>query len=72
MYLVGVQLGNYLFFGNRTSATERGKEWARRRVWIIAFLFWYELVIFFFFFMCPFGAFHLFVTCNVFNGPNMD
>ncbi|KAI6707531.1 hypothetical protein NL676_010493 [Syzygium grande] len=45
MYLVGVQLGNYLFFGNRTSATERGKEWARRRVWIIAFLFWLFTII---------------------------
>ncbi|XP_048131911.1 uncharacterized protein At4g17910 isoform X4 [Rhodamnia argentea] len=40
MYLVGVQLGNYLFFGNQTSASQRGKEWARRRVWIIALLFW--------------------------------
>ncbi|XP_056160592.1 uncharacterized protein At4g17910 isoform X2 [Syzygium oleosum] len=45
MYLVGVQLGNYLFFGNRTSATERGKEWARRRVWIIALLFWLFTII---------------------------
>ncbi|KAL3737795.1 hypothetical protein ACJRO7_019336 [Eucalyptus globulus] len=45
MYLVGVQLGNYLFFGSETSASKRGKEWARRRVWIVALLFWLLTII---------------------------
>ncbi|KAK3428815.1 hypothetical protein EUGRSUZ_E00272 [Eucalyptus grandis] len=45
MYLVGVQLGNYLFFGSETSATKKGTEWARRRVWIVALLFWLLTII---------------------------
>ncbi|KAG6633668.1 uncharacterized protein At4g17910 isoform X3 [Carya illinoinensis] len=38
MYLLGVQLGNYLFFGNHSSAMLRSNSWAR--VWIPMLLFW--------------------------------
>ncbi|XP_060674232.1 uncharacterized protein At4g17910 isoform X2 [Ziziphus jujuba] len=40
MYLLGVQLGNFLFFGNHSSATMRSNEWARIRASILSFLFW--------------------------------
>ncbi|KAF3449423.1 hypothetical protein FNV43_RR10151 [Rhamnella rubrinervis] len=40
MYLVGVQLGNFLFFGNQSSATMKSNKWARIRVWILSLLFW--------------------------------
>ncbi|XP_028125113.1 uncharacterized protein At4g17910-like isoform X3 [Camellia sinensis] len=39
MYLVGVQLGSYLFFGNSRQVS-RSNKWARIRVWILSFLFW--------------------------------
>ncbi|CAL5367274.1 unnamed protein product [Camellia sinensis] len=39
MYLVGVQLGSYLFFGNSRQVS-RSNEWARIRVWILSLLFW--------------------------------
>ncbi|KAI8030970.1 Uncharacterized protein LOK49_LG01G01490 [Camellia lanceoleosa] len=37
MYLVGVQLGSYLFFGNSRQVS-RSNEWARIRVWILSFV----------------------------------
>ncbi|XP_059443491.1 uncharacterized protein At4g17910 [Corylus avellana] len=42
MYLLGVQLGNYLFFGNgkHSSTMLRSNRWARIRVWVLALLFW--------------------------------
>lgn len=40
MYLVGVQLGNYLFFGNHASASLRSNRWAWIRVGILSLLFW--------------------------------
>ncbi|KAM3322315.1 putative protein isoform X1 [Capsicum chacoense] len=40
MYLVCVQLGNYLFFGKPGDAVLRTNDWARIRVWIICLLFW--------------------------------
>ncbi|GLT72569.1 hypothetical protein SLA2020_444930 [Shorea laevis] len=40
MYLLGVQLGNYLFFGKNSSAMLRSNRWARIRVWVLALLFW--------------------------------
>jgi hypothetical protein len=45
MYLLGVQLGNYLFFGNgeHSSTMLRSNRWARIRVWVLALLFWYGL-----------------------------
>lgn len=39
MYLVGVQLGSYLFFGNSRQVS-RSNKWARIRVWILSLLFW--------------------------------
>ncbi|KAK4799819.1 hypothetical protein SAY86_025184 [Trapa natans] len=45
MYLIGVQLGHYLFFGNHVSGTNRGKQWSRRRLWTLAFLFWLLTII---------------------------
>lgn len=39
MYLVGVQLGSYLFFGNHIHEMSL-KNWARTRVWILALVFW--------------------------------
>ncbi|GAV89694.1 GWT1 domain-containing protein [Cephalotus follicularis] len=40
LYLVGVQLGQYLFFGNHQSPMSRSNKWARTRVWIFSLLFW--------------------------------
>ncbi|KAL7166856.1 hypothetical protein ACSBR2_037513 [Camellia fascicularis] len=39
MYLVGVQLGSYLFFGNSRQVS-RSNKWATIRVWILSLLFW--------------------------------
>ncbi|XAR70642.1 hypothetical protein NMG60_11027559 [Bertholletia excelsa] len=39
MYLVGVQLGSYLFFGSSKQVL-RSSKWARTRVWILCLLFW--------------------------------
>ncbi|KAK4484200.1 hypothetical protein RD792_011422 [Penstemon davidsonii] len=38
MYLVGVRVGNYLFFGHKTDV--RTKTWTRNRVWALCLLFW--------------------------------
>ncbi|KAJ9707191.1 hypothetical protein PVL29_002265 [Vitis rotundifolia] len=40
IYLTGVQLGNYLFFGNHSTTMWRSNKWARIRVWILSLLFW--------------------------------
>lgn len=40
LYLVCVQLGNYLFFGKPGDAVLRTNDWARIRVWIICLLLW--------------------------------
>ncbi|XP_065635235.1 uncharacterized protein At4g17910 isoform X3 [Quercus suber] len=40
MYLLGVQLGYYLFFGNNSSAMLRGNRWAGIRALILSILFW--------------------------------
>ncbi|XP_052169836.1 uncharacterized protein At4g17910 isoform X2 [Diospyros lotus] len=39
IYLLGVQLGSYLFFGN-SKQISRSNKWARIRVWVLALLFW--------------------------------
>ncbi|KAL2344214.1 hypothetical protein Fmac_005499 [Flemingia macrophylla] len=39
MYLLGVHLGNYLFFGSRSSGF-RSNRWVRTRVWVLSFLLW--------------------------------
>ncbi|XP_057477048.1 uncharacterized protein At4g17910 isoform X1 [Actinidia eriantha] len=39
MYLVGVQLGSYLFFGNSKQVL-RSNRWAQIRVWILSLSFW--------------------------------
>ncbi|KAG9155642.1 hypothetical protein Leryth_003929 [Lithospermum erythrorhizon] len=44
MYLIGVQLGNYLFFQRPTSVVQRTMGWSRVRVWIICLAFWYLLL----------------------------
>lgn len=40
MYLVGVHLGNYLFFENGSANTMRSFQWTRIRVWFLCALFW--------------------------------
>nr|XP_018624383.1 uncharacterized protein At4g17910-like isoform X2 [Nicotiana tomentosiformis] len=40
LYLVCVQLGNYLFFGKPGDALLRTNDWARIRVWILCLLLW--------------------------------
>ena len=44
MYLVGVQLGSYLFFGGNSKQVLRSNRWAQIRVWILSLSFWYVLV----------------------------
>ncbi|XP_058189780.1 uncharacterized protein At4g17910 isoform X2 [Rhododendron vialii] len=44
MYLVGVQLGSYLFFGNSNQVL-RSNNWAKVRVGILSLLFWLLTVI---------------------------
>lgn len=39
IYLVGVRLGNFLFFQNQASVV-RSNKWARTRVWLLSVLFW--------------------------------
>ncbi|RYQ88982.1 hypothetical protein Ahy_B09g095861 isoform C [Arachis hypogaea] len=39
MYLVGVQLGNYLIFGSHSSGL-RSTRWVQMRVWILSIVFW--------------------------------
>lgn len=45
MYLIGVQLGNFLFFSNHSSATMRSNKWARTRASILSLLFWLLTVV---------------------------
>ncbi|XP_068305755.1 uncharacterized protein At4g17910 [Pyrus communis] len=45
MYLVGVQLGNFLLFNNHSSATMGSNKWATIRVWILSLLLWLLTVI---------------------------
>eukprot|EP00268_Persea_americana_P023961 TRINITY_DN23475_c0_g1_i3.p1 TRINITY_DN23475_c0_g1~~TRINITY_DN23475_c0_g1_i3.p1 ORF type:complete len:498 (+),score=60.57 TRINITY_DN23475_c0_g1_i3:100-1494(+) len=45
MYLVGVQLGNYLFFGNGSVNEIRNVKWTRIRVCFLCALFWLLTVI---------------------------
>ncbi|XP_059641860.1 uncharacterized protein At4g17910 isoform X2 [Cornus florida] len=40
MYLVGVHLGSYLFFGSHSNAMLRSYKWAMIRVWILTLSFW--------------------------------
>ncbi|WCJ32825.1 GPI-anchored wall transfer protein 1 [Euphorbia peplus] len=40
LYLVGVQLGNYLMFGNRSSTTIKSYKWAWIRVSFLTLVFW--------------------------------
>ncbi|XP_050376363.1 uncharacterized protein At4g17910 [Argentina anserina] len=40
MYLFGVQVGNFLFFSNHSSATTSSKKWTRNRAAILSLLFW--------------------------------
>ncbi|XP_058085144.1 uncharacterized protein At4g17910 isoform X2 [Magnolia sinica] len=40
MYLVGVQLGNCLFFGTDSASKMRSVRWAIIRVWFLSLLFW--------------------------------
>ncbi|XP_062027128.1 uncharacterized protein At4g17910 isoform X3 [Rosa rugosa] len=44
MYLIGVQVGNFLFFSNHSSATTRSHKWTRNRAAILSLLFWYSLL----------------------------
>ncbi|XP_062073592.1 uncharacterized protein At4g17910 [Humulus lupulus] len=39
IYLIGVRLGNFLFFQNQASGV-RSNKWARIGVWILSLLFW--------------------------------
>ncbi|KAL1339396.1 hypothetical protein AAHE18_U033400 [Arachis hypogaea] len=39
MYLVGVQLGNYLIFGSHSSGL-RSTKWVQIRIWILSIVFW--------------------------------
>lgn len=50
LYLVGVQLGNFLFFGNHVTALLRTNKWARIRVWVLSLSFWCEFISISFFF----------------------
>ncbi|KAJ4961645.1 hypothetical protein NE237_021555 [Protea cynaroides] len=47
LYLVGVQLGNYLFFGSfgNDSTSMKSSQWTRNRVWILTLLFWLLTII---------------------------
>ncbi|XP_012833307.1 PREDICTED: uncharacterized protein At4g17910-like [Erythranthe guttata] len=40
MYLVGVRIGSYLFFGGNADATLKTKKWAATRVWALCLFFW--------------------------------
>ncbi|KDP42278.1 hypothetical protein JCGZ_01602 [Jatropha curcas] len=45
MYLVGIQLGYYLFFGNHSSSRMRSNKWARIRVFFLSLIFWFITVV---------------------------
>ncbi|KAL7090951.1 hypothetical protein ACP275_12G074800 [Erythranthe tilingii] len=40
MYLLGVRIGSYLFFGDNADATLKTKKWAMTRVWALCLFFW--------------------------------
>lgn len=42
MYLIGVRIGSYIFFGDNADAMVRTKKLARTRVWALCLFFWYE------------------------------
>lgn len=42
MYLLGVRIGSYLFFGENADAMLKTKKWAITRVWALCLFFWYE------------------------------
>ncbi|XWS62167.1 hypothetical protein CRYUN_Cryun07bG0187800 [Craigia yunnanensis] len=41
MYLIGVQVGYYLFFGNHSSSMLRSNNGTRIRVWLLSIMFWF-------------------------------
>ncbi|XVF13642.1 hypothetical protein REPUB_Repub08aG0225300 [Reevesia pubescens] len=41
MYLIGVQVGYYLFFGDRSSGMLKSKNVTRIRVWLLSVIFWF-------------------------------
>ncbi|KAF6134610.1 hypothetical protein GIB67_025725 [Kingdonia uniflora] len=45
MYLVGVLLGNYLFFRSDSSSKTRSKQWTRVKIWILSVMFWLLTII---------------------------
>ncbi|PRQ18801.1 hypothetical protein RchiOBHm_Chr7g0210111 [Rosa chinensis] len=45
MYLIGVQVGNFLFFSNHSSATTRSHKWTRNRAAMLSLLFWLVTVV---------------------------
>ncbi|XP_022735282.1 uncharacterized protein At4g17910-like [Durio zibethinus] len=45
MYLIGVQVGYYLFFGNCSSAVLRSNNGTRIRVWLLSIMFWFLTLI---------------------------
>ncbi|XP_010240872.1 PREDICTED: uncharacterized protein At4g17910 isoform X2 [Nelumbo nucifera] len=45
LYLLGVQLGNYLFFGNDFTGKMRNSQWTRTRIWILSVIFWLSTII---------------------------
>ncbi|KAK6132041.1 hypothetical protein DH2020_034222 [Rehmannia glutinosa] len=40
MYLLGVRIGSYLFFGDNADSTLKTKKWATTRVWALCLFFW--------------------------------
>ncbi|KAG9445957.1 hypothetical protein H6P81_012085 [Aristolochia fimbriata] len=40
MYLIGVQLGNHLFFAHTQCKQSRSIQWTRMSIWIVCILFW--------------------------------
>ncbi|XP_047943544.1 uncharacterized protein At4g17910-like [Salvia hispanica] len=40
MYLIGVRIGSYAFFGDNADAMLKTKTWMRTRVWVLCMFFW--------------------------------
>ncbi|KAG6412960.1 hypothetical protein SASPL_125655 [Salvia splendens] len=40
MYLIGVRIGSYAFFGDNADAILKTKTWTRTRVWVLCMFFW--------------------------------
>ncbi|XP_042003640.1 uncharacterized protein At4g17910-like, partial [Salvia splendens] len=40
MYLIGVRIGSYAFFGDNADAMLETKTWTRTRVWVLCMFFW--------------------------------